>query len=71
MSDAATGVPAHRSFHEYSCNGGRGVALEAGMSSYFRSADWLDELKRAATAADELCGRRNKFRTNPPRRFPP
>jgi len=38
MSDAPTGVPAHRSFRGYSCNGGRGVALEAGMSWYFRSA---------------------------------
>ena len=32
VSDAPTGVPGHRDFREYPCNGGRGVALEAGMS---------------------------------------
>ena len=58
MSDAPTGVPAHRSFREYSYNGGRGVALEAGMSWYFRSAGWSDDLVQTATAADELCDRR-------------
>jgi len=59
MSDAPTGVPAHRSFRGYSCNGGRGVALEAGMSWYFRSAGWSDDLVQTATAADELCDGRN------------
>jgi hypothetical protein len=34
MSDAPTDVPAHRDFRGYSCNGGRGAALEAGMSRY-------------------------------------
>jgi hypothetical protein len=57
MSDAPTGVPAHRSFREYSYNGGRGVALEAEMFWYFRSTGRSNELIETAIAADELCDR--------------